>query len=459
MTMVRVISRPRHGLGKPIFRISAGVVLRFAIVASLAVLVLLITLQRGRHHHDDSTALSNADATVPQGPSRVDTTRKEEYAPEVKSNAIKVAFAVSVTGCGDDPITEGGAVLQHSIHRASSRGTLGGRYDYDLFAIYHPNAEACALPLQKLGYKLLRRNVFVNVTDIEGEFLRSRIEHNGCCGEKELIKLEAYTLTDYPIFVHLDLDVVVLKPLDNLFDAMLTTGSSPSTLFMSLMEPEKALPTRINAFYTVDYNMVAPSNPYKPVQGGFLVARPDQNVYEEFRQIVKKGDFRDGAGWGGLVGPFHGAMTFQGLIPYYYNVLHVGQAVELNRCVYNQMGDNPRTGKTINDVVQGKCLTGQENCEDCRSRPLDDVVTSHFTLCQKPWWCIPNDEDLIQHRLCRKLVHEWYKIRSELEQSWGRSGEGSGSYDKAQFFGYCKAVGHNGYVPIDQPYGSAIYQQ
>lgn len=117
--------------------------------------------------------------------------------------------------------------------------------------------------------------------------------------------------------------------------------------------------------------------------------------------------------------------------------------------------DNPRTGKTVNDVVHGECRTGQEDCEDCRSRPLEDVVTVHYTLCQKPWWCLPHDEGIIQKRLCRKLTHEWYKVRSELEKSWGRSGEGPGEWEKDHFFGYCKSRGKNGYVRIEEPYGKA----
>lgn len=88
--------------------------------------------------------------------------------------------------------------------------------------------------------------------------------------------------------------------------------------------------------------MVGPGRAYKPVQGGFLVLRPDMNVYNEFVSIIKKGDFRERGGWGGLVGPFYGSMTFQGIIPYYYDVLHPNEAVELNRCVYNQMCDNPK---------------------------------------------------------------------------------------------------------------------
>ena len=389
-----------------------------------------------------------------------DRTTKQQPPPPTTTT---IAYAVSITGCGSDPITEGGAVLQHSIHRASIHGgggdsggdsnSNGGRYDYKMFAIYHPDAASCALPLAAVGYELLERNVFVDIaTDIEGQYLREKIHENGCCGEKELIKLEAYTLTDYPIVVHLDLDVLVLKPLDDLFDLMLHGPDAVDSKDF-VMWPHNELPDTINAFYTVDYNMVKPQKPFKPVQGGFLVTRPDMAVYEEFRSIVKKGDFREGSGWGGKVGPFYGSMTFQGIMPYYYNVLHPGEAVELNRCIYNQMCDNPRTGKTKNDAVSGECRTNEEECEDCRERPIEDIVTTHYTVCQKPWWCLSHGQDRLQHRLCRKLTHEWYKVRSELEKSWGRSGKGPGHYETDVFFGYCESGGKKGYIPITKPYG------
>jgi hypothetical protein len=204
-----------------------------------------------------------------------------------------------------------------------------------------------------------------------------------CCGEKELIKLEAYTLVDHPVVVHLDLDTLVLKPLDDLFDVML--GIAADTSKLDVMWKDIPIPEQVNAFLTRDYNMVDASTKYKPVQGGFLVLRPSMETYQAFVDIVRVGDFREHSGWGGKVGPFYGAMTFQGIIPYYYDYLHPGSAVELNRCVYNQMCDNPRDKRTINDVVNGNCRTGEKDCEDCRSRPLEDVVTSHFTLCQKPY--------------------------------------------------------------------------
>jgi len=143
------------------------------------------------HHNGHVHDISRGQAIIPvnqQEPQRQQEPPPPEQPHPHTEPIATVAFAVSVTGCGADPITEGAAVLKHAIHRVSSRGTLGGKYDYDIFAIYHPDAEACALPLEKLGYKLLKRNVFVEVDEIKGEFLRRKIRSNGCCGEKGTLR-------------------------------------------------------------------------------------------------------------------------------------------------------------------------------------------------------------------------------------------------------------------------------
>ena len=194
--------------------------------------------------------------------------------------------------------------------------------------------------------------------------------------------MEAYTIVEHSLVVHLDLDTLILKPLDDLFDVML--GKSADASKLDVMWKDIPIPKRIDAFVTRDYNMVHPGTKFKPVQGGFLVLRPSMKTYQEFVNIIREGDFREHGGWGGKVGPFYGSMTFQGIIPYYYDYLHPNTSVELNRCVYNQMCDNPRDEPTVHDIVHGKCRTGESECEDCRSRPLEDVATAHFTLCQKP---------------------------------------------------------------------------
>lgn len=173
---------------------------------------------------------------------------------KLKPAGVTIGYAVTITGCGSDPITEGAAVLKHAIHLVSAQGNIGGRYGYQMYALYHPDGEACAAPLKDLGYELVKRDTPVAVSDIEGDNLREKIHKNGCCGEKELVKLEAYTLTQHPIIVHLDLDVVILKPMDALFDWMLADPSEHDYDFsdVPVMWTDQKQPQRPNAFFTRD---------------------------------------------------------------------------------------------------------------------------------------------------------------------------------------------------------------
>jgi len=207
---------------------------------------------------------------------------------DATSGGVTVAYAVVVTSCtpaiqevGVFPMAEAAAVLKHSIARATK---TTGNYGYKMYALYHPNAEECAKTLEPIGYEILERDTPIKVADIRGDFLRERIMKNGCCGEKELIKFEAFTLTQHPVVVLLDMDVLILKPLDNLFDLILE-GTVPENKAATLMWPEEEIPKDINVLYTRDYAMSLPGRTVHPFQGGFSVLKPDLNTYEEFRQI------------------------------------------------------------------------------------------------------------------------------------------------------------------------------
>ena len=93
--------------------------------------------------------------------------------------AQTIAYAVSITGCGSDPLSEGAAVLKHAIHLMSVQGNPKARYDYRMYAIVHPDAVSCGMTLEELGYTILKRDTPVAVKDIQGEYLRSKIEKNG----------------------------------------------------------------------------------------------------------------------------------------------------------------------------------------------------------------------------------------------------------------------------------------
>ena len=63
-------------------------------------------------------------------------------------------------------------------------------------------------------------------------------------------------MTEYPIVVHLDLDAVLFKPFDTLFDVMLDESGDTSKykqmLESILMWPNKTLPEKVDAFFTRD---------------------------------------------------------------------------------------------------------------------------------------------------------------------------------------------------------------
>ena len=310
------------------------------------------------------------------------------------------------------------------------------------------------------------------MNEIEGEYLREKVPKNGCCGEKEFVKLHAYTLVQHPVIVHLDLDTLILKPMDKLYNVMINgppTDGSNGGIDVAYDDPlvSNTAMMQIDAFFTRDYNMAHAGQKHAGVQGGFLVLQPSLDVYNEFVSIIRKGDFRQNGGWGGKgFGPFYGSMTFQGIIPYYYDYLHPGSGVELNYCIYNNMASNPRDKPTRNDIVSGHCRDGynrpdkHDQCADCRSQPIEDIVTTHFTLCQKPWECLAQSADRIQERLCRKFHHEWYRIREDFETNVLQRKHvhltskeevvkaRGGDYDIEHFRGYCKGHGAKGYISI-----------
>mmetsp|Transcript_1329 Transcript_1329/g.2077 ORF Transcript_1329/g.2077 Transcript_1329/m.2077 type:complete len:466 (+) Transcript_1329:109-1506(+) len=437
-------------------------------LASISLLILsaLYTVYVILPIYDVDTGTGSADNTS-QNDSAVSASTSAHKTTSTNvdfTNAPEIAYAVSLSSCEETPsLIDGAAVLAHSIHLSSIQNPKSGsKYNYKMYAIVHKSASNCQPILEKIGYQVKLVDVPVALEDIQGDFLRENVHQNGCCGELEFIKLWAYTFVEHPFVVHMDLDTMVLKPMDELFDAALSGDTTKVDSVMwsrehktrSASDPLSSSSSSLDAFYTRDYNMrSAKKGNTKPtgVQGGFLVLRPSMQVFQEFQDIIRKGDFRRGKGWGGLgFGPFYGSMTFQGIIPYYYDALHPGTAVELNRCVYNQMADNPRDKRTVNDVVSGNCRDGRDDCEDCRDKDIGSVVSAHFTLCQKPWHCLPHGQDLVQHRLCRKLFKEWYGIRADLEQPGvgDTIAVGEGTFEPEHFRGFCRSDGKHGYIPL-----------
>ena len=172
--------------------------------------------------------------------------------------------------------------------------------------------------------------------------------------------------------------------------------------------------------------------------------RPNMDRFAEFQAVIRKGDYGP-QGWGGShIGSFWGGQTIQGIVPYFYHVLHKGDAKEMNRCEYNMMVDNPYRAETT------KCLNKQPTCQDCRAQDEALVKSVHFTICQKPWTCTEHTNPR-NARLCSIFHDKWFVLRDELETSLGigpgyRADLSTTRYKTS--LGMCKRYGNKGYIPI-----------
>lgn len=330
---------------------------------------------------------------------------------------------------------DGAAVLKQSIQHVSKKSKK--YFNFDMIAVTHDEdvADYCRDRLRDIGYKIVNKPSPVALHEIRNKKYADLIKGSGCCGEKEFLKLYGYNMTEYSIVVQLDLDTLILRPFDELFDAMLTDGTlypeselanSPRTIVTSPSINGSA-PTVVNAFFTRDYSSnvqykdpedLSPPNRIQ-IQGGMLILRPNPAVLDEFIGIIKEGDFLPGRGWGpeGWGGSRVGSGAsdrFQGIVSFYYSGLHPNTGVDLHPCYYYSNAAPPRS-------KSGRCTTTESTCEDCRRTNFSDVFSFHFGGCLKPWECPFPDAvyDPFQDRgdACLLYHHAWHRTRYEFEKS------------------------------------------
>mmetsp|Transcript_15179 Transcript_15179/g.18479 ORF Transcript_15179/g.18479 Transcript_15179/m.18479 type:complete len:460 (-) Transcript_15179:60-1439(-) len=357
-----------------------------------------------------------------------------------------IAYAISLTSCSAATyLADGAAVLKHSIKLSSYPHNKQSRYKFKMVAFVHPDATECMGLLEKLGYDVMIKETPIKISEIKGKFLREHVGKSGCCGDKEFLKLYAYTILDYPIVVHLDLDSLILQPLDDLFDSMLLVHDERNVSIGRLpVMHNKPVPENIEAFFTRDYNMINLGKRHVNIQGGFLVVKPNLKYFEEYKSVILEGDFKPGAGWASKYGGYFGAQQIQGVCAFFFDGLHPGTAVELNRCIYNSMSDSPKRTTTKGEL---KCLDGKETCEDCRDTDISLIKSVHFTLCQKPWVCPVH---VVAHApLCKMFHRKWFEIRKDLDNEL-KLRQLDIDYDASDaFLGYCAREGQKGFVRFD----------
>ncbi len=423
------ISPPAHKQVSPPSNNFCRILSKLLALASFLALVqfaLLTTIKQG-------TSSKEAGATLIEHlPATSTTTTNPATFLRTKPSGPLITYAVSITGCSVDAanpgngnkhdshlqgLSDGSKVLKHSIERAHKNSKFK---NVKYVAFVHESAKdtPCAAILADLGFEVQAVPTPVNVADIQMKELRETIVKNGCCGEKELIKFYSYTLDSSAVVVHLDIDVIILRPLDELFKGIISGDAT--------------------AYYTKDYNLVNPGRE-AGVQGGFFVVKPDRSIFDRLNEIVLTGTFSVGQGWmKSGIGGFWGGMTFQGLAAYYYGKESTS-GKEVSRCSYNNMVDNPKT-------KEGVCRDGSPNgvCEDCRDIDANLVYTAHFTICEKPWKCREGFSE--PQRLCKALHTKWFEARKEYEVATGTWDPTV--YNGRLYGGYCTKGGDQGYIPI-----------
>ena len=410
------------------------------------------------------------------------TTTKSTETP-----TITIAYAISLIKCGDNKVSnsnsmiDSATVLRHSIHQTSIRNpTSNSKYDYKMYAIIHKQAVSCSQQLATVGFELLIVDPPILQQDIQGEYLKSHIHREVCCGSDEFVKLYAYNPQIFPphvhpLVVHLDLDFIVTKPMDDLFDVMLHPVDSiqyqqaKSKIYIE-KRPTKSDDVlwpnhQVDALFTRDWPQVLPGRK-SMYQAGFQIVRPNQTVFDKMIHVIKVGHYVEGFGrdngWGGLgYGGNIGSMAMQGLLAYVYDEIYPNTYMELNQCKYNHMGMDVKK--------RGKCRNNLPTCEDCMETPLEEIYSIHYTACRKPWLCpsvgdkedknnrgktIPEDVVHVSH--CLKLQSVWHTFRSDLEDKLFnltndntiREQGQSGTHMKEYFQGHCKGHGYMNYLGI-----------
>ena len=139
-------------------------------------------------------------------------------------------------------------------------------------------------------------------------------------------------------------------------------------------------------------------------------------------------------------------LSQQGLCSYFFEALHPGTAVELNRCIYNSMNDDPKAMSRGKDPKL-MCRDGKETCEDCRETDFNKVKSVHFTICRKPWIC-PSGS--LEEPLCRKFLTSWYRIRKDFDEKNGVKTNIEGvDFHNDVFQGICSGQGEQNYKKLE----------
>jgi len=179
---------------------------------------------------------------------------------------------------------------------------------------------------------------------------------------------------------------------------------------------------------TYDHGLDISDSLVPPVQGGFLLFKPNITDFEAIKKLTREGDFRSGSGWqGSNIGWAYGGTGPDGLLAYYFHkdgltqIKKVGkqQLPEGLMNLHHQVAGVKMLAvdRAVYDVVWADRLRSDLQKSD-HAAVVARVKSVHFTgNCIKPWSCVQPIDSL--EWLCRAMVDKWWGLRAEVEQERG----------------------------------------
>lgn len=400
-----------------------------------------------------------------------------------------IAYVVPIISCPDDLVAslppydparyqnathsdkafrDAAAILQYSIAKVHARG--GSRYDYQLYGLLHPNSVRCVdstngditdrhAILTDLGYRVLIRSEPVPLQDFGSsntdqqmvEGYKRDVEHATGGGYRDFVRLHSFAMTWHNVVVMVDLHTMFLRPIEDLYDALLG-ASNGNTIELPRLDALRVRP-KTQLLFTRDYNTVTPYNFNTGYEMSLLVLEPNQSVFDDLVNLLLAGQYDTASGWG-QVGSFVGypkAKLTSGLLPYYFEHIRGNEhnaAIELSGCVYANKNDEPHVRMVDKSEV---CRDGTSNCVDCRARPFEDIRVVIMTVCRSPWTCFFHQQQREEIKHCRWFHSTWFAFRKELEEQKRDvfpKVDNSGGYFPKHYHGYCSRQGFVGYTPM-----------
>jgi len=345
----------------------------------------------------------------------------------VKKSKLKAAYAVFVTDLKDATMKDVLAVQAYSLKQAAAKS----RHDVEILALVPERLpENDQKFLEKIGFaKVIRKSLPVQVSEIDpvrGKEVRAQFARTQGSGDKnnqfsmaeETLKYWPLSMTEYDRVLTLDADVMVLDPMDELMEC------------------------REDFVGTYDHGLDSDANMVPPVQGGFLLYRPNVADFHEIQKLTKEGDF-SGMGWkNSKIGYAYGGTGPDGLLAYYFHknaldeLSHLKQGKkDIQDGIYGQptkgvrmfAADRSKYDFLINTRLR-QDLWGKKDEEI-----IADIKSVHFTGdCLKPWQCLGTESSGYLSNVCDAMVARWFDMRAavetELNQSPSHKGCVNGHY-------------------------------